>query len=331
MTPDRSVERVTHCPGDGAALDPAAYGAVADGVWFGVRGCPRCRRRVLDPRPSEQALATWYGSDYFGAGDAKFIRPVEAFVDWFRDRRAREATALLRPRGRSAAGAPRVLDIGCGSGRFLEALATRGFDCHGTELSAETARRAAAAPGIALHVGPIAADTYAEQAFDLISVWHVLEHLPDPDAVLRHCGKWLKENGRLMLAVPNIDSWQARWFRGAWLHLDPPRHLHHFGPVALRIALADAGLAIERVRHLSWEQNLYGFIQSALNACGFPRDDLYQVLKGNRRFGTAPRDFAEGLLAAALFLPAVPLTALEALFRSGGTLEIVAARRARQA
>lgn len=294
---------------------------------YGVRECPRCHRRALDPRPAPATLAHWYGPSYFGASTRKFIGPVEAFVDLFRDGRAREAAGLLAKGPAPSGERPRVLDVGCGSGLFLAALAKRGIECHGTEFSDETARRARALPGLRIHAGPIDADTYAAGSFDLISVWHVLEHLGDPDELLRYAARWLRPGGTLMVAVPNIDSWQARLFRGAWFHLDPPRHFFHFGPRSLGAALQAAGFRVERMRHLSWEQNLYGVIQSALNSLGFPRDDLYETLKGNRPLLSAARDAIEVPLAAALFLPAVVFTAGEAALRHGGTIECVAIRK----
>lgn len=326
MTPTSKTTRVTRCPGDGAELAPASYAATLEGVAYGVRECPRCHRRALDPRPAPEALAYWYGPSYFGASTRKFVGPVEAFVDLFRDGRAREAARLLARRPPVSGDRARVLDVGCGSGLFLAALAKRGFECHGTEFSDDTAVRARSLPGLRIHTGPIDAGTYAEGSFDLISVWHVLEHLSDPDELLRHCARWLRPGGALMLAVPNIDSWQARLFRGDWFHLDPPRHFFHFGPGSLRAAFAAAGFRVERMRHLSWEQNLYGVIQSTLNSLGFPRDDLYETLKGNRPLGSAPRDLVEVLLAGVVFPPAVLFTIAEAAFGHGGTIECVAIR-----
>jgi SAM-dependent methyltransferase len=324
----RAVERVTHCPGDGAALKPPSYAAALGGVMWGVRECPRCGRRALDPRPTSDGLAAWYGPEYFGAGSGKFIGGIEAVVDWFREGRARDAATWIA-RQTPAGGAPwRVLDVGCGNGGFLAALARRGFECHGTEYSAETARRAAANPGLHLHFGSLTDASFPAGSFDLVSVWHVLEHLADPDAMLRRAALWLRPGGALMLAVPNIDSWQARLFRGAWFHLDPPRHLFHFGPASIGRMLEAGGFRIVRMRHLSWEQNLYGVLQSGLNALGFRRDDFYDALKGNRRLGAATRDYVEAALLALGFLPALLFTAAEAAARSGGTLECVAVKAA---
>jgi len=279
---------------------------------------------LLDPCPGPGMIQEAYDEEYYGAGARKFVPAIERFVDAFRDRRAILAARLLRAGGVTASA--RVLDIGCGSGQFLARLGSMGHECHGTELSAETGARAAKIPGLKLQFGALAPETYPPGFFDLISIWHVLEHLPDPDSVLRLCHGWLREGGALLLAVPNADSWQARLFAGSWFHLDPPRHLYHFNRQSLVAALAQSGFRIEQVRTLSWEQNVYGILQSALNALGFPRDEFYEVLKGNRPITARLRLPVEGLLLLLLSPAALLFAALEGLFGGGGTLEVVARR-----
>ncbi|HEY2924929.1 MAG TPA: class I SAM-dependent methyltransferase, partial [Candidatus Eisenbacteria bacterium] len=279
---------------------------------------------LLDPRPGPGEIASRYSDAYYGAGSRKFVPAIEGVVDGFRSRRARLAGRLvnaIRPVGGGS-----VLDIGCGSGQFLAHLARRGHECHGTELSAETGKRASKIPGLHMHFGALDSEIFAEGTFHLISIWHVLEHLPDPDRALRFCHRWLVEGGALLIAVPNGDSWQARLFGGSWFHLDPPRHFHHFSQGSLETMLGDAGFRVERMRTLSWEQNVYGILQSLLNAMGFPRDEFYEVLKRNRPLFRSPRLVLEGILIMTFLLPALLLTVVEALFGRGGTLECVARR-----
>jgi len=282
---------------------------------------------MLDPIPSDADLAAAYNEQYYGEGESKFIAPIEAFVEHFRGTRTREAERLVSGISHTRELPPRVLDVGCGSGQFLARLIPLGYEAHGTEFSEQTGLRAAAVRGLQLHVGPLRPDTYPARFFDLISIWHVLEHLRDPDEALRWCRDWLRPGGFLMLAVPNVSSWQAKLFRGAWFHLDPPRHLQHFDPVSLSQALESAGFRVIRVRHLSWEQNLYGYAQSALNALGFPREQLYERLKGNRPVAPAVSLVLQAALVCAMLLPAAILALVEAAFGRGGTIECVAALR----
>ncbi len=279
---------------------------------------------LLDPRPRQDAIEFCYDDDYYGAGSRKFVPALERVVDRFREGRARVAGGLLEKMGRAGRG--RVLDIGCGSGQFLARLIRSGHECHGTELSAETGRRAGQIPGLTLHLGGLERDSFLPGSFDLISIWHVLEHLPEPDRILAFCHGWLSDGGVLMVAVPNIDSLQAKLFQGSSFHLDPPRHLHHFGRGSLERALATSGFRVERMRTLSWEQNVYGIAQSALNALGFPRDEYYEVLKGNRSVWKSPRLVMELVLMAVLVPAALLFALLESSWGRGGTLECVARR-----
>ena len=283
-----------------------------------LRRCGGCGRFLLDPRPSFEELAAAYDSAYYGTGERKFLPWLERVRDAFRDARGREVERSLARPGRM-----RVLDIGCGEGEFLAGLIRRGHEGHGTEFSGATAVRAARVPGLILRTGELGPESYPPGAFDAISIWHVLEHLPDPDQTLRHSRRWIAPAGVLLVAVPNADSWQARLFRGSWFHLDPPRHLHHFGRRSLRSALERAGFRIERLETLSWEQNVYGVLQSALNAIGFPRDEFYEVLKGNQR-ATSPRLLLEGGILAILAPAAALFTVAEAAFGQGGTLHVTA-------
>lgn len=316
------LEEVAACSCGSRDLAPGTRGFRLAGAAFSLRRCRACGRMLLDPRPGKSAIPDAYSGAYYGAGSRKFVPAIEGVVDRFRDGRARFAARFLGPG--SAPGSPRVLDIGCGSGQFLARLARMGYECHGTELSPETGERASKIPGLKLQFGDLTPQTYPSRSFDLISIWHVLEHLPDPDSVLRLCREWLRDGGALLIAVPNIDSWQARLFRGSWFHIDPPRHLHHFSRGSLASALEKAGFRIDRMRTLSWEQNLYGILQSALNAMGFPRDEFYEVLKGNRPITASWRLPLEAFLLAGLSPAALVFAALEAAFGAGGTLECVA-------
>jgi SAM-dependent methyltransferase len=292
-----------------------------NGTRFEVRPCTACRRGLLDPVPPAAGLLAAYDDAYYGRGARKFVEPIQAGIGWFRRRRARHALRLLGDPGP----ARRALDIGCGDGEFLGVLQQLGWECHGTELTEVTARRASAVPGLRIRTGPLAGDAFGPGHFDVVSLWHVLEHLPDPDRTLRDCAAWLRPGGLLLLAVPNLESWQARVFGGAWFHLDPPFHLHHFAPGSLAHALAKAGFEVLETRHLSWQYNPYGVVQSVLNALGFPRDELYEVLKGNRPWWR-PSALLQAMIAAIALGPSLLSAVLEAARRRGGTIEVTARR-----
>ena len=155
-----------------------------------------------------------------------------------------------------------MLDVGCGRGVLLSALAERGFESHGFEVSPAAA--AGVDPRAIMGFGKnLEEAAYPRSYFDQVIIWHVLEHLPDPRRTLDEIPPCLKPGGRLVVAVPNYSSLQARCFGAGWFHLDPPRHLYHFPVEGLRRLLESTGFQVDREHHFSLRQNPFGWVQSA--------------------------------------------------------------------
>ena len=288
-------------------------------VWQ-VHECPRCRTLFLHPQPDDACLARAYAPAYYGGqSEQKFGSWMERLRDAFAFNRARKLTRGLPP------GAA-VLDVGCGDGRFLAACAkTAEVSLNGIELPGPAAERASRLAGAQIHQGSLGEVELPDAAFDLVTLTHVYEHLRAPGDAVRTLARIVRPGGTLYLAYPNGTSWQARWFGGQWFHLDPPRHLSLVAPHALVQALADLGFAKVDESHLSWEQNIYGWIQSVLNGLPGKRNWLYECLKRNRAYiadsGVTFRalQFAG---AALLLAPAIAIDLLAAVFRRGATIEL---------
>ncbi|HET7037986.1 MAG TPA: class I SAM-dependent methyltransferase [Thermomicrobiaceae bacterium] len=271
---------------------------------FPVTRCLCCGMVYLNPRPTAGALGAYYPDVYY---------PLKEEPD---------PTALAIARGlctrvagwveRADASNPSVLDIGCGTGLFLREARERGWTVEGIELSASAAAYARERFGLPVRQGTLAQTTLPNGAFDVITMWHVLEHLPDPLATLRQVQGALRPGGLLLLAVPNVASLEARLFGRRWYSLDAPRHLYHFSPATVEAALRRAGLRPERIVHSA---GTAGLVYSLMG-------DLTGVsLKLRRRPLSAP---AYRRAARALSLPAAPLCALAARAGRGGALEIYA-------
>lgn len=292
MTPARTMPAPADLPTcwcASPAPEPVARWTLADGTSLAMVRCAHCGVHALRPPPDDAVLARAYAADYYGASARKFVGPIARGVAWFQDGRARHAARLLPPSGR-------VLDVGCGNGGFLAALGRRGFRVEGTERTADGAARVP--DGIPVHVGDLVDLDLPAASYDLVTLWHVFEHLRRPDAALATIRRLLRPGGTLLMAVPNAGSWQARVFRRHWFHHDPPRHLWAFDPSSLLQLLADAGFAGRLLSTWSTEQNPYGVVQSTLNAAGFPRDRAYDVLKGVAAGSAATRALDATLLAA---------------------------------
>lgn len=287
--------------------------------------CRTCGTLRYEPALSLDQIVGFYPRQYYGSEGRKF----EPVVEWVvRKLAARQARAVARtvPRG------GRVLDIGCGRGTLLSALARGGYEPHGFELSPQAAL--GVDPRIALRFGAHVRDAeYAAESFDACVLWHVLEHLPDPRGTIAECARILKPGGTLIVAVPNFSSWQARWAGDAWFHLDAPRHLFHFPLAALQQLVTGCGLTCLEAHHFSLRQNPFGWLQSALNKfSALPRNSLYCLLHRHplptaRSLTAWDRLFLRGVYFAGMPI-ALALSVIEALAGRGGTVHIVARKPA---
>jgi SAM-dependent methyltransferase len=208
----------------------------------------------------------------YGERQRRFISPVELGVHLFCSLRVHVARSLLPPGGR-------VLDVGCGRGVFLRMLHERGYEVRGTELSAATA--ANADPGVRVDVGELHPGMYNTESFDLIWMWHVLEHMRRPDLALRAAWEALVPGGALLVALPNFASVEARLGREGWFHLDLPRHIFHFTPETLRRLLDESGFVLSHCRTGQWDMDPFSLLQSVLNRMGFRQNALYDTLRNN--------------------------------------------------
>jgi SAM-dependent methyltransferase len=152
-------------------------------------------------------------------------------------------------------GQGRLLDFGCGGGVFLERMHLQGWRVTGLDVSGAAVTRIQRDLALPAYVGTLPHPALPPAGFDVITMWHSLEHVHAPLAVLREARRLLAPGGRLLIAVPNIDSLPFRWFGRSWFALDLPRHLTHFSPRTLRLMLERAGLRpgpVRMVRHSGW-------------------------------------------------------------------------------
>jgi len=135
----------------------------------------------------------------------------------------------------------RLLDIGCASGTFLLGMqAHRGWQVQGVEPSVQIAEYARAVHNLDVFPGTLEEANFPNSAFDCVTMWDVLEHVHDPLSTLREINRVLKDDGILVIRVPNLASWDATLFGDAWAGLDAPRHLFVFRPETLGAMLAQA-------------------------------------------------------------------------------------------
>jgi ubiquinone/menaquinone biosynthesis C-methylase UbiE len=145
-----------------------------------------------------------------------------------------------------------LLDIGAGTGDFVRNMRGHGWRTFGIEPN-PAARRRASEKGIELHTGLADVDG---QRFDVVTLWHVLEHLPDPEESIREFTRVLNAGGWLVLALPNFKSFDARHYKAHWAAYDVPRHLWHYSREAIAPLFEPFGYRLVSVRPL-WLDAFY--------------------------------------------------------------------------
>ena len=275
------------------------------GERYKVVTCVECSLRYTDPLPTDEELDALYEDDYYEyaydrtdddgkMGDEGKITAgnrgglsLQSLTFFFK-------TVLFAERRRAllGRGPGRALDVGCGNGDFLLSLKRRGWEVHGVEYSAEAAELARA-KGIAVHRGELTSAAFPANFFDLVTLWHVAEHLPEPLTELAEVRRILRDDGLIVLEVPNSDCLTRKLCGAQWKQLDVPRHLQHFTLMTLERALTYAGFTS---RH---RQNLH-FIDFNLVFYNFVARLGISRLTGIRYFST---DFKQASrLSKTLFL-----------------------------
>lgn len=147
-----------------------------------------------------------------------------------------------------------ILDVGCGTGEFLEYLQKKGVAIAGVEPNDNARIKAEQRLGIKLAAE--LQDLRPDQSFQLISLWHVLEHVPDPHGTVARLADHLEAGGHLIIAVPTRDSWDSRHYGPFWAAWDVPRHLSHFRKADIVRLLNDHGFSLTATRSM-WLDSFY--------------------------------------------------------------------------
>lgn len=215
---------------------------------FNVVECQTCNLLRTNPRPDAKSIGIYYPSDYGPyVGTVVYDdRPTEGLAQRF----VQFAKRIFDTKANSIPSLTpgKMLEFGSASGNYLHMMAAKGWQVEGIEYSEEAASNARAL-GHAVHIGAIETIALADQQFDLIAGWMVLEHLHDPLTSLQKLARWAKPDASLAISVPNAKSAEFRIFGKRWYALQLPTHLYHYTPETLTRLLDDAGWVVTKIHH----------------------------------------------------------------------------------
>lgn len=216
---------------------------------FNVMLCGSCEFAITSPRPHEQDLGRYYESDEYISHSNTKKGLISRLYQAVRKRALRGKLGLLNSLvGKTGS----MLDVGCGTGEFLGTCKEAGWQTMGIEPS-EMARKQGR-ENFGLDVREEAAiDSLPEKSFDAITMWHVLEHVPDLPARVKRLKLLLKDDGVLIVAVPNRASHDAEHYGKFWAAYDVPRHLWHYRAKDMRALMSNHGFEVKAVLPMKFD------------------------------------------------------------------------------
>ena len=210
---------------------------------FSVEICQQCELIAVHPQLSQAEMEKYYPTDY-----VSFPIAAEDEESWLRrldrtygiDRRCKVVNHRVKQPGT-------ILDIGCATGNFLNRMQQYGWACFGIEPSEYAANYAKQRFNLQVIHGYLTNNLYPDHYFDVITLWDVFEHLPQPRNDLSILKDLLKPGGLLIITTPNAEAWGRRLFGQYWVGWDVPRHYHVFSPLTIQDMLRKSSFDTQEI------------------------------------------------------------------------------------
>ncbi len=251
-----SVIHYSNCPVcDSPAIQAAltARDHTVSGESFSIWECDSCGLRFTQNVPDPVAIIPYYKSENYISHSNTSKGIINRLYQWVRKKTLKRKRRLaVRAAGLTKG---RLLDIGSGTGGFVQEMSSSGWEVTALEPDPDARRVAKETFGVKVEeAGKLF--TLESGSYDIISLWHVLEHVHELHRYLEQMKFLLKENGRILIAVPNYTSKDAAIYKEYWAAYDVPRHLYHFSPGSMQVLLEKHGLKLLSYKPM-WYDSFY--------------------------------------------------------------------------
>lgn len=235
---------------------------------FALQSCTKCNFLITTPRPDKNNIGKYYDTENYLSHHDKKIDLFTLVYTWVRNINLRYKYKIIKEHKKEGM----ILDFGCGTGSFLEFMKTKNWKCLGVEVN-DDARKECLKKELEVYANL----NNIHEKFDLITAWHVLEHVRDLNETIEKLLEKLKKKGLLIVALPNHRSLDAQTYKEFWAGYDVPRHLYHFDKETFSMLMKKHDLKVKEIKPL-WFDAFYvsilshkysgrpSFIQSIKNA-----------------------------------------------------------------
>jgi 2-polyprenyl-3-methyl-5-hydroxy-6-metoxy-1,4-benzoquinol methylase len=215
---------------------------------FTIVKCADCGFRFTNPRPKAEELGRYYEStEYISHSDTRkgLFAWVYQQIRKYTLMRKLSMISSFQKKGK-------ILDIGCATGQFLHFMKESGWETTGIEPDEKTRKRAISEYSLQVF-DEDQLDNFIKSSFDVITLWHVLEHVSDLNNRIVQMKDILHPLGVVIVAVPNCESWDAKKYGTFWAGYDLPRHLYHFTRSDVKLLFEKHGFSIETIRPMRFD------------------------------------------------------------------------------
>jgi 2-polyprenyl-3-methyl-5-hydroxy-6-metoxy-1,4-benzoquinol methylase len=233
---------------------------------FPVWHCMNCHLKFTQDVPDSGSIGRYYQSEAYVSHTETRKGLVNRLYHAVRSHTLQQKRTLVSAGVTSSS--PAILDYGCGTGAFLKVMKDAGWAATGLEPDPLARQNARQLHGIDAE-SPERLSAIADATFDVITLWHVLEHVHELQSTLEHLKRVLKPGGFLYIAVPNHKSSDALHYGGSWAAWDVPRHLYHFSPDALRSLMQRNGLAVTHTLPMWFDAFYVSLLSEKYRKSGF--------------------------------------------------------------
>lgn len=232
---------------------------------FHICECLNCGLLYTMPRPSKDKIGDYYKSEEYYSHQEN----TKGFIPKVYERVKKTNLKHKYKLASKGLGIGKMLDIGCGVGDFLHTAELHGWECTGVEPS-EDAKVIAQKRTKAKIFSSEDLESLPDGCFDLITMWHVLEHVDDLKWQITQLQRLIKENGRIVIALPNYKSYDGQYYKEHWAAYDVPRHLNHFNKTTLTKIFRTNGLELVKMDKLKWDAYYISYLSEQYKIHSLP-------------------------------------------------------------